>query len=485
MLSKILTLGLSALGLLASQSPIASDSALQTGFYEIHNKAYDGQLAAFYRDELILVLNNATAPKSPNFGKWKVKEVVPDLYSITNVGLGLGLLPDKNNFLVAGRSEILYSITDAGDDTFTIFNPEEDDQYWTQYSYCEAEVHLDPAMDADEQRGCARGLCLLYTSIQDNSPDRNDTLIESAFLVSLVSAASARLAAAGTRSHSHDALPPLSLSFLFSFHFPPYTTGYVPLVPLLRRSLRTCLALPSPLRLAPAPAHAFWFGDKGAPLLKCSCLSISSLSDLKFDQVSLCIAIFILRFILRPSPPHARTHNSPRESRFHPHPKSQPSPSRLPAAPVLRGAILCLIADALLCVAINCGLCSAVTLSVHITTASLLLHASTEDEVRDHPSWYPRIPSFFRLYVPSTKLTSSSSGHLDVISAQLEVLRQSAAHPAFRPASALRSWNLPQSSKTERKSSDALLARFRGPSPFDSRSVVSDVFVFVWLSSFA
>ncbi|KAJ7367209.1 hypothetical protein DFH08DRAFT_1072539 [Mycena albidolilacea] len=156
MLSKIFSVGLSALGLLqplsASQTPMARQSTIQTGFYEIHNKAYDGQLAAFYRDELIVILNNATVPKSPIHGKWKVKEVTPDLYSITNVGLGLGLHPNDDNFLVAGKSSILYSITETGNKSFTISNPEEEDQFWTLYSYCEAEVHLDPVLDADEQR---------------------------------------------------------------------------------------------------------------------------------------------------------------------------------------------------------------------------------------------------------------------------------------------------------------------------------------------
>ncbi|KAF8218330.1 hypothetical protein K438DRAFT_2007140 [Mycena galopus ATCC 62051] len=156
MLSQIFTVGLSALGLLrplaASQAPLASQSTIQTGFYEIHNKAYDGQLAAFYRDELIEVLNNATTPKSPNSGKWKVKEVAPELYSIANVGLGAGLYPNDDNFLVAGNSEILFSITYAGNKTFTISNPEEEDQFWTLYSWCQAEVHLDPVLDTDEQR---------------------------------------------------------------------------------------------------------------------------------------------------------------------------------------------------------------------------------------------------------------------------------------------------------------------------------------------
>ncbi|KAJ6554284.1 hypothetical protein B0H19DRAFT_1071701 [Mycena capillaripes] len=158
MLSKILAIGLYAFGIphaltVESQLPMAgSQSAIQTGFYEIHNKAYDGQLAAFYRNELIVVLNNATMPKSPDLGKWKVMEVAPELYSISNVGLGRGLLPNDDNFLVAGKSDILFAITDAGNKSFTISNPEEEDQFWTLYSFCEAEVHLDPEMDMDEQR---------------------------------------------------------------------------------------------------------------------------------------------------------------------------------------------------------------------------------------------------------------------------------------------------------------------------------------------
>src|ERR1700761_3661849 len=43
--------------------------ALHSGFYEIHNKALDGQLVGFYQDEPIVVLNNATVPKVAPLGK--------------------------------------------------------------------------------------------------------------------------------------------------------------------------------------------------------------------------------------------------------------------------------------------------------------------------------------------------------------------------------------------------------------------------------
>ncbi|KAF7334405.1 hypothetical protein MVEN_02269700 [Mycena venus] len=169
MLSKILVTGLCSLFALQAvtasqlQTPLDAshgsriEPALQSGFYEIHNKAYDGQLAAFHRDELIVVLNNATVPKKPNFGKWKVKEVAPELYSISNVGLGLGLSFNADNFITAETSDVLFNIKDAGNKTFEIsLNPEgleedEDQLFWTQYSFCEAEVHLDPAFDGEEQ----------------------------------------------------------------------------------------------------------------------------------------------------------------------------------------------------------------------------------------------------------------------------------------------------------------------------------------------
>ncbi|KAJ6567972.1 hypothetical protein DFH09DRAFT_1155548 [Mycena vulgaris] len=165
MLSRILAAGLCALAVAhaatALQAPMAPDidvphiqaAAVKSGFYEIHNKAYDGQLVAFYRDELIVVLNNATEPKVADLGKWKVKEVAPAMYSITNVGLGVGLFP-RDDFIVAGKSEVLFSIASAGNKLFTISDPEvesEDHRVWTLYSFCEAEVHLDPVSGDQEQ----------------------------------------------------------------------------------------------------------------------------------------------------------------------------------------------------------------------------------------------------------------------------------------------------------------------------------------------
>ncbi|KAJ7653707.1 hypothetical protein DFH06DRAFT_1133839 [Mycena polygramma] len=160
MLSRIFVAGLYALAIsrtvsaAASQAPIAAGShaVLQAGYYEIRNKAYDGQLVAFYRNELIVVLNNATIPKSPDQGKWTITEVAPNKYSISNVGLGVGLFPNDDNFLVAGKEDILFSVKYTGDKAFVISNADEEDQFWTLYSFCEAEVHLDPALDDDQQR---------------------------------------------------------------------------------------------------------------------------------------------------------------------------------------------------------------------------------------------------------------------------------------------------------------------------------------------
>ncbi|KAJ7661914.1 hypothetical protein DFH06DRAFT_1129094 [Mycena polygramma] len=146
-----------------------SPAVLQTGHYEIRNKAYDGQLVAFYRNELIVVLNNATIPKSADQGKVSIRVPVHSTvsnsfavedhgsrseqkYSISNVGLGVALFPNDDNFLVAGKEDILFSVKYAGDKVFVISNADEEDQFWTLYSFCEAEVHLDPALDDDQQR---------------------------------------------------------------------------------------------------------------------------------------------------------------------------------------------------------------------------------------------------------------------------------------------------------------------------------------------
>ncbi|KAJ7909811.1 hypothetical protein B0H13DRAFT_2329954 [Mycena leptocephala] len=156
MLSTILAACLRALSITETltglQAPLDAGPpcAMQSGFYEIHNKAYDGQLVAFYRDELIVVLNNATAPKSADLGKWKVQQVSPMLYSIINVGLGVGLYSNDDDFITAGKTDGLFSIQDAGNQAFMI-RPEEDDRFWTLYSFCEAEVHLDPELDDEGQ----------------------------------------------------------------------------------------------------------------------------------------------------------------------------------------------------------------------------------------------------------------------------------------------------------------------------------------------
>ncbi|KAJ7195954.1 hypothetical protein GGX14DRAFT_403688 [Mycena pura] len=62
-----------------------------------------------------------------------------------------------DNFITAGKSDILFTIEDVGNETFVIgLDPEqlgegEDKYFWTQYSFCETEVHLDPAFDGEEQ----------------------------------------------------------------------------------------------------------------------------------------------------------------------------------------------------------------------------------------------------------------------------------------------------------------------------------------------
>ncbi|KAJ6492713.1 hypothetical protein C8R47DRAFT_420390 [Mycena vitilis] len=122
MLSKILLAGLYALAVCrtvsaaASQAPIVAGSpaVLQTGHYEIRNKAYDGQLAAFYRNDLIVVLNNATIPKSPDQGKWKITEVTPTMYSISNVGLGVGLFPNVGDGPYSRLLSLVADISGSG-----------------------------------------------------------------------------------------------------------------------------------------------------------------------------------------------------------------------------------------------------------------------------------------------------------------------------------------------------------------------------------
>ncbi|KAJ7486965.1 hypothetical protein FB451DRAFT_775417 [Mycena latifolia] len=168
MRSIILTAGLYALAfcgvVTAQQRPMGPggtaldpDAQLQpplvTGFYGIYNKAYNGQLVAFSEGELIEVLNNATIPKNPDLGKWKVKIVdrSTNSYSISNIGLGASLSFNEDEFIVAGKDEVLFSIETVGDKSYAIGNPDEENTYWTLYSYCQAEVHLDPASGDDGQ----------------------------------------------------------------------------------------------------------------------------------------------------------------------------------------------------------------------------------------------------------------------------------------------------------------------------------------------
>ncbi|KAJ7902568.1 hypothetical protein B0H14DRAFT_2555108 [Mycena olivaceomarginata] len=122
------------------------------GLYSIHSKATGGQLVAFKQSEPVLVLWNDTVPRSADLAKWRVKEASPSLYSLINVGLNLGLLPE-DHLIFPGKSDILFSIKPAGEDSFSISNPDEDDQVWTAYphplSQCVPEVHLQAPSAGD------------------------------------------------------------------------------------------------------------------------------------------------------------------------------------------------------------------------------------------------------------------------------------------------------------------------------------------------
>ncbi|KAJ7664763.1 hypothetical protein B0H17DRAFT_1143612 [Mycena rosella] len=137
MLSKILTAALYALTIAgtatASQRPLRPASLaepryhpltigygqgayLTSGFYAIHNKAYDGQLAAFHKDETLLVLHNETAPKIPILGK------------LVQRRSRAGVFPNEDDFIVTGNSDILFNVEDAGDNSFVISQTSEDEE---------------------------------------------------------------------------------------------------------------------------------------------------------------------------------------------------------------------------------------------------------------------------------------------------------------------------------------------------------------------
>ncbi|KAJ7320917.1 hypothetical protein DFH08DRAFT_819158 [Mycena albidolilacea] len=120
--------------LIHPSSPDNQLGTVKNGLYSIHNKATGGQLVAFKQSEPVLVLWNDTVPRSADLAKWRVKEASPSLYSLMNVGLNLGLLPE-DHLIFPGKSDILFSIEPAGEDSFSISNPDEDDQ-------CAPEVHL-------------------------------------------------------------------------------------------------------------------------------------------------------------------------------------------------------------------------------------------------------------------------------------------------------------------------------------------------------